>query len=72
MVDKSVLVVAPLDARVARIVERDKLDEPRVRARMAAQIAPERARLNADFIIENDGNLDRLRERTREIYEALR
>jgi dephospho-CoA kinase len=72
MVDKSVLVVAPLNARVARIVERDKLDEPRVRARMAAQIAPERARLNADFIIENDGNLDRLRERTREIYEALR
>ncbi|MGA7355900.1 MAG: dephospho-CoA kinase [Candidatus Cybelea sp.] len=72
MVDKSVLVVAPLDQRVARVVERDKLDEARVRARMAAQIEPERARLNADFIIENDGNLDHLRERTREIYEALR
>jgi dephospho-CoA kinase len=72
MVDKSVLVVAPLDQRVARVVARDKLDETRVRARMAAQIEPEQARLNADFIIENDGNLDRLRERTREIYEALR
>jgi dephospho-CoA kinase len=72
IVDKSVLVVAPLDQRVARVVDRDKLDEARVRARMAAQIEPERARLNADFIIENDGNLDHLRERTREIYEALR
>jgi dephospho-CoA kinase len=72
MVDKSVLVVAPLDQRVARVVERDKLDVARVRARMAAQIEPERARLNADFIIENDGNLDHLRERTREVYEALR
>ena len=72
LVDKSVLVVAPLDQRVARVVERDKLDEGRVRARMAAQIEPERARLNATFIIENDGNLDRLRERAREVYEALR
>lgn len=72
MVDKSVLVVAPLDQRVARVVVRDKLDVARVRARMAAQIEPERARLNADFIIENDGNLDHLRERTREVYEALR
>ncbi len=30
--------------RIARVVERDKLDETRVRARMAAQIEPERAR----------------------------
>jgi dephospho-CoA kinase len=71
LVDKSVLVIAPLDQRVARVVARDKLDEARVRARMAAQMEPERARLNADFIIENDGNLDHLRERTREVYEAL-
>jgi dephospho-CoA kinase len=72
LVDKSVLVVAPLDRRVARVVERDKLDEARVRARMAAQIEPERARLNADFIIENDGNLEHLRESTRAVYDALR
>jgi dephospho-CoA kinase len=72
LVDKSVLVVAPLDQRVARVVERDKLDEARVRARMAAQIEPERARLNADFTIENDGNLGHLRERARAVYEALR
>jgi dephospho-CoA kinase len=71
LVDRSVLVVAPLEARVARVVERDRLDEPRVRARMAAQIAPERARDGADFIIENDGNLAHLRERTREVYELL-
>jgi dephospho-CoA kinase len=72
LVDKSVLVVAPLDERVARVVERDKLDEARVRARMAAQIEPDRARLNADFIIENDGNLDHLRERALAVYDKLR
>jgi len=71
LVDRSVLVVAPLEARIARLAERDKLDEPRVRARMAAQIEPERARDGADFIIENDGNLAHLRERAREVYEAL-
>lgn len=71
LVDKSVLVVAPLEERISRVVERDRLDEGRVRARMAAQIEPERARQAADFIIENDGNLERLRERAREVYEAL-
>jgi dephospho-CoA kinase len=71
LVDKSVLVVAPLEQRIARVVERDKLDEARVRARMAAQIEPERARLNADFIIENDGNLDHLDAQARAVYAAL-
>ena len=72
LVDKSVVVVAPLEQRVARVVKRDTLDESRVRARMAAQMPPEEARLNADFTIENDGNLEHLRERSRAVYEALR
>jgi len=71
LVDKSVLVVAPLEQRVARVVERDRIDEARVRARMAAQIAPEEAYPRADFVIENNGNLDDLRDRTRAVYEAL-
>jgi dephospho-CoA kinase len=71
LVDKSVLVVAPLEQRIARVVGRDKLDETRVRARVAAQIEPERAREAADFIIENDGNLEHLRDRARAVYEAL-
>jgi dephospho-CoA kinase len=71
LVDKTVLVVAPLEQRVARVVERDRIDETRVRARMAAQIAPEEASPRADFVIENNGNLDHLRDRTRAVYEAL-
>jgi len=69
--DKSILVVAPLERRIARVVERDKLDESRVRARMAAQIEPEKARRQADFIIENEGNLEDLRERVRAVYGSL-
>jgi dephospho-CoA kinase len=71
LVDKSVLVVAPLEQRIARVVERDRIDEARVRARMATQIPPEQAHPRADFVIENDGNLDHLRARARAVYEAL-
>jgi dephospho-CoA kinase len=72
LVDKSIVVVAPLEARIARIVERDRSDEGRVRARMAAQVDPDVARGLADFVIENSGDLEELRERTRKVYEALR
>lgn len=71
LVDKSVLIVAPVEQRIARVVERDRIDEARVRARIATQIAPEEAHPRADFIIENDGNLDHLQERTREVFAAL-
>jgi dephospho-CoA kinase len=71
LVDKSVLVVAPLERRIARIVERDHLDETRVRARMAAQVEPEEARSRADYVIENDGDLESLRLRSQAVYQAL-
>ncbi|MGA2760719.1 MAG: dephospho-CoA kinase, partial [Candidatus Cybelea sp.] len=71
LVDKSVVVVAPLEARIARVLERDRSDEGRVRARMDAQVDPDVARRRADFVIENDGDLEHLRERTRAVYDAL-
>jgi dephospho-CoA kinase len=71
LVDKSVLVTAPLQERIARVVARDRIDERRVRERVAAQIEPERARAAADFVIENDGNVDRLRERATAVYRSL-
>ncbi|MFZ1016986.1 MAG: dephospho-CoA kinase [Candidatus Cybelea sp.] len=71
LVDKSLLVAAPLERRIARIVERDRLDEARVRARMAAQVEPGEARSRADYVIENDGDLDHLRERSEAVYRAL-
>jgi dephospho-CoA kinase len=72
LVDKSVVVVAPLEQRIARVLERDRSDEGRVRARMGAQLDPDVARRRADFVIENDGDLDHLRERTCAVYDAIR
>jgi dephospho-CoA kinase len=71
LVDKSVLVFAPEDQRIARVVARDKIDVGKVRARMAAQIDPLEARARADAVIENDGDISHLRARTREVFEQL-
>ncbi|MBV8372168.1 MAG: dephospho-CoA kinase [Candidatus Eremiobacteraeota bacterium] len=71
LMDKSVLVTAPQAVRIERIVSRDHLDEARVRARMAAQIAPDRARGRADYVIENDSDVEDLRRRTRSVYNKL-
>jgi dephospho-CoA kinase len=64
-------VTAPEPERIARIVRRDRVDETDVRARMAAQIDPDLARTRADYVIENNGNLATLREKTRRVYDAL-
>jgi dephospho-CoA kinase len=68
LVDASILVVAPLEHRITRVVRRDRLSEEAVRARMAAQIDPEAARLRATYVIENDGDLAQLRMQVRAIY----
>jgi dephospho-CoA kinase len=69
--DRSIVVVAKEENRIARVAERDGVDEARVRARMAAQIEPEKARSLADYVIENDEDLAHLQKRTREVYHAL-
>jgi dephospho-CoA kinase len=71
LVDKTVVTIAPVEQRISRIMARDGIDEASVRARMAAQIDPERARERADYVVENDGDLIHLRDRTRELYETL-
>lgn len=71
LVDKTILIVAPEEDRISRVVQRDRIDEMHVRARMAAQIHPDDARKLADYVIENDGNLGHLRERTRATFDAL-
>lgn len=70
-VDKSIVVIAPMQERLARITSRDRLDEAHVRARMSAQISPEEAQRRADYTIENDATLAQLRERTRNVYQIL-
>jgi dephospho-CoA kinase len=71
-VDKALLVVAPMDLRLRRIMQRDRMSEDHARSRMAAQIDPEDARTRADYVIENDGDLAHLKTAVARAYEALK
>ena len=70
--EKTVVVVAPAEARIARVVARDATERAAVERRMAAQIDPALARTRADYVVENDGDLDSLRESSARVYDALR
>jgi len=69
--DRTVLVVAPDEVRIARVMARDAAERAAVERRMAAQIDPALARDRAGYVVENDGDLDLLRERTLAVHQAL-
>ena len=71
-VDTIVVVLAPEDVRVRRLVEQRGLDEDDVRARMRAQVSDEVRRKVADHVIDNDGDLEVLQERTDALLDRLR
>jgi dephospho-CoA kinase len=53
--DRIIVVRAPAPLRLARVMQRDGVDEAAVRARMARQWPEEQKTAQADFIIDNDG-----------------
>jgi dephospho-CoA kinase len=71
MCDKTVVVIAPEETRIARVIARDGSSRADVERRIAAQIDPALARRRADYVVENDGDLDVLRERSDAVYDAL-
>jgi dephospho-CoA kinase len=69
--ERTVVVFAPREARIARVVARDDARRADVERRMAAQIDPDEARRRADYVVENDGDLAQLRARSARLYDAL-
>jgi dephospho-CoA kinase len=67
----TVLVVAPVEARIARTVARGGIAAAQVHDRMRAQIDPDEARRRATFVIENDADLATLRARTNEVFDRI-
>ncbi len=61
--DATVLVTAPDDVRVERVVERDDTDAASVQARMRVQIDARDVRELATYVIDNDGDRAALRAR---------
>jgi dephospho-CoA kinase len=66
-----VLVDAPEPVRLARLAQHRGLAGPEAAALIAAQLPSETKRARADFIIDNDGSLDALRERAWQVFRKL-
>jgi dephospho-CoA kinase len=56
LMDFTILVSAPEEIRIRRVVNRDQVSKDMVEKRMEAQWPEEKKRDLADYIIENDGN----------------
>ena len=57
-----VVVDAPIETAVRRLVEQRGMAEADVRARIAAQATREQRLAAADFVVDNSGDLEQLRE----------
>jgi dephospho-CoA kinase len=67
-VDATAAVVAPDGDRIARVVERDDVTPDQVRARMQHQLPQDELHRRADYVIENNGTLDALRQKSIDLY----
>ena len=54
MCDKTILVTAPADVRIQRVMERDGVTRAQVEARMDKQLSDDEKKRMADFLITND------------------
>ncbi|WP_316823450.1 dephospho-CoA kinase [Pedobacter gandavensis] len=54
MCDHNVLVIAPLETRLQRVMQRDQVTEEQVRARMDKQLSDEEKAKMADMLIHNN------------------
>ena len=70
--DRVVLVDAPEEQRLRRLVELRGSSSVEAGRIMAAQMDPEAKRAKADFVITNDGTLDQLRAAAVDVLRQLR
>jgi len=74
--DRIVVVTCPLEMRVRRWVERNRVDEASARRelerRMAAQWPEEKKTAAADFLIDNSGDVGETEARVRKLFEILK
>ena len=68
--DAVLVVHAPEETRIQRVMKRDGASRQQVLDRMGHQLPPEELLRRADYVIENDADLETLRQRVRAFYDA--
>jgi dephospho-CoA kinase len=71
-VDTVIVVEAPMELRVERLIATRGMDETEVRARIAAQADDARRRSFAYHVVINDGDLSALRAQVQPLLERIR
>jgi dephospho-CoA kinase len=69
--DVVVLVDAPEETRLARLVGDRGLDPAEAQKMIASQMSSALKRARADYVIENEGTLGEVRRRAREVWQEL-
>ena len=69
-VDQVIVVAAPIDLRIERVMSRDKVTKEAVLDRIAKQMPEEEKLKLADYIIHNDGRLGLIRQ-VMEVHSVL-
>jgi len=70
--DVVISVVADIETRIARTIERDGLSREEIRARINNQISDEERIAKSDFIIDNNGDLAHLKNEVEETFIKIK
>lgn len=69
--DILVVVTAPIEARVARVMAERGMTEDAVRARIAVQASDDEKESLADYVVHNDGTLEDLEGEVERLWDEL-
>ena len=69
--DKVAVVYAPKDTLIARVMKRNGLGYDAAKHRVELQMDIEQKRAMADFVIDNIGDLENLKNQTRKFFEKI-
>lgn len=72
MVEKIVVVYAPQSMQLARMMERDELEEEQARKRLRAQFPIEQKSQEADFLIDNSRTREQTERQVEELLAGIR
>ena len=71
ILDRVVMVDAPLELRKRRMLAKDKMDQKTLEKLIGFQMDPEEMKRRAHFVIENSDDLESLRARALEVFDRL-
>lgn len=69
---KVIVVISTEAQQIARLREREGMDQEEARRIMASQMATEEKVKVADFVIRNEGSLEETERRAREVFQELK